>query len=498
MGGDRETEEETRNQMMQNLFGDQSEEEEEEVDSEHEAEANHSDYQSEEAEGEVEIEGDEDGEHEGRDQGEDELEGQGEVEVDSDVEAHDIDVEEVDSEGVRVQSSQEREGSEVRVDSEGKYGESEEEGYGQRVATSRRQEEFVTESEGSDENHYSHPDNEEDVHINARNIRSLDEQKDNEVVRDVFGDSDEDEGVDYGVQNELEQDLHSPLEDNGGYDKDLKPEDIVPEEDAQFEFEDENLELKTKEKPVGPPLEIEHPLHPPPGHPDQMNMIRVSNIMGIEPKPFDSKTFVEEDVFVTDESGTKKRIRLEDNIVRWRAIKNRDGTTTYESNARFVQWSDGSLQLLIGNEVLDISVQEADHDQAHLFLRLGKGILQSQGRLLRKMRFMPSSLSSKSHRLLTALVDSRHKKVYKVKNCITNTDPEKEKEEKQKVEGQTIRANEQLNRRREKSESQILQPANRGRQLSPGFLKMRWMRKMKLKITTIHVVFHLIVHLKTT
>ena len=123
-----------------------------------------------------------------------------------------------------------------------------------------------------------------------------------------------------------------------------------------------------------------------------------------------------------------------------------------------MRWSDGSLQLLIGNEVLDISVQDAQHDQAHLFLRHGKvnffilmdflmnycspqwsmftclqGILQSQGRLLRKMRFMPSSLSSNSHRLLTALVDSRHKKVFKVKNCITDIDPEREKEEKEKV-----------------------------------------------------------------
>lgn len=30
------------------------------------------------------------------------------------------------------------------------------------------------------------------------------------------------------------------------------------------------------------------------------------------------------------------------------------------------------MQLLIGNEVLDISVQDAQHDQAHLFLRHGK------------------------------------------------------------------------------------------------------------------------------
>lgn len=57
-----------------------------------------------------------------------------------------------------------------------------------------------------------------------------------------------------------------------------------------------------------------------------MNMIKVSNIMGIDPKPFDPKTYEEEDTFVTDESGSKKRIRLENNIVRWRTVRNPDGT----------------------------------------------------------------------------------------------------------------------------------------------------------------------------
>lgn len=37
-----------------------------------------------------------------------------------------------------------------------------------------------------------------------------------------------------------------------------------------------------------------------------------------------------------------------------------------------MEWSDGSLQLLIGNEVLDISKQDAQHEQAHLFVRHGK------------------------------------------------------------------------------------------------------------------------------
>lgn len=61
----------------------------------------------------------------------------------------------------------------------------------------------------------------------------------------------------------------------------------------------------------------------------QMNMIKVSNIMGIEPKPFDPKIYLEEDdSFVTDEFGSRKRIRLQNNIVRWRMIKHPNGKSS--------------------------------------------------------------------------------------------------------------------------------------------------------------------------
>jgi RNA polymerase-associated protein LEO1 len=62
-----------------------------------------------------------------------------------------------------------------------------------------------------------------------------------------------------------------------------------------------------------------------------------------------------------------------------------------------------------------------------------QGILQSQGRLLQKMRFMPSSLSSKSHRLLTALVDSQNKKTVKMQKWFETKDPEKVKQENERV-----------------------------------------------------------------
>lgn len=92
-------------------------------------------------------------------------------------------------------------------------------------------------------------------------------------------------------------------------------------------------------------------------------MIKVSNIMGVDPKPFDPKTYVEEDTFVTDESGTRKRIRLENNIVRWRTTRNPDGTTSVSNNIvlsyalhhghpfplTLKNWDEGDSDILVCN-----------------------------------------------------------------------------------------------------------------------------------------------------
>lgn len=58
-----------------------------------------------------------------------------------------------------------------------------------------------------------------------------------------------------------------------------------------------------------------------------MYMIKLFNIVGIDPKPFDPSTYVAQDFYTTDKSGARRRI-LPNNIVRWRNVKNPDGTTT--------------------------------------------------------------------------------------------------------------------------------------------------------------------------
>ncbi|EMS45929.1 hypothetical protein TRIUR3_31336 [Triticum urartu] len=454
-GGDRErdVEEETRNQMMQNLFGDQSEDEEEddpievaddddqgppqqmqrhrqvldqEEDEEEEDEGRshgpaHDAYHSEEGEGEAENGG------EGEAEGEGESEGQLGMEEESETEAHPADLDQGESDPEKVQSSPERELSDGVMQTDARGMDSEEDGYEQQAVPSRRREVVASESEGS----------------------PMEEERDHEVVRDVFGDSDEDEPAPYHAPDEIDEDSN-PMEDELQYEKDLQPDDVVADDDIRYDSDD-NHEPKTKEKPVGPPLNLVVPRQQPPARPDRMNVIKVSNIMGIDPRPFDPKTYVEEDVYVTDESGTKKKIRLEDNIVRWRTVKNSDGTTSVESNARFVKWKDGTMQLLIGNEVLDISVHEANHDQSHLFLRSGK------------------SLSLTGSEVLLCVSCSIHVQCDTVQPTLQTSN--QVKLPFMKAEGQSIRAHSILQRKREKVNRKYTQPARQRRQLSPGFLE---------------------------
>lgn len=57
------------------------------------------------------------------------------------------------------------------------------------------------------------------------------------------------------------------MEEEGSYERSLRPEDMLVDEDARYESEEEHVEPKHKEKPVGPPLELEIPLEAPPAEP---------------------------------------------------------------------------------------------------------------------------------------------------------------------------------------------------------------------------------------
>ena len=164
---------------------------------------------------------------------------------------------------------------------------------------------------------------------------------------------------------------------------------------------------------------------------------------------------------------------LDLNVLRWRYGRDSRGEETRESNARFVRWSDGSLQLQIGSEVLDVASQDISREQSHLFVRHpGAGIVQAQAQLERKLVFRPSSLQSKSHKLLTAAIDKRHQKVTKLKKVITTVDPEAEKAAREKEEALRGKDRELLARKRGESDRRYgAAGGGRGGLLTPGFLE---------------------------
>ncbi|KAK6123091.1 hypothetical protein DH2020_043152 [Rehmannia glutinosa] len=146
------------------------------------------------------------------------------------------------------------------------------------------------------------------------------------IFHEVFGDSDDEEPGEYAVLNQTNENTVSP-KSIGNYAEESQVENAGPDEGAIYECEEESTETKVKGKEAASSDVFEIPLHPPPVDPDQMATIKFSNIIAIDPNPFDPATYVEDDFYVTDESGTKKCIP-HTNIIRWREVTNPDGTTS--------------------------------------------------------------------------------------------------------------------------------------------------------------------------
>jgi len=157
----------------------------------------------------------------------------------------------------------------------------------------------------------------------------------------------------------------------------------------------------------------------------QSVLLRQSNICQVNSLPFDALEHQLEGDVVTDAFGRQEVRAFDNNVVRWRF----NAAGEAESNARFVRWSDGSLQLQLGGETLDVAPVDISKDNAHLFARVAPpaSILAATAPLATRLTLRPSSLDSKSHKLLAAATAQRHAKVSKLKKTFTTVDPEREK-----------------------------------------------------------------------
>ncbi|KAL6056805.1 hypothetical protein QOT17_015910 [Balamuthia mandrillaris] len=214
------------------------------------------------------------------------------------------------------------------------------------------------------------------------------------------------------------------------------------EEQDQEEEQEEEIDLMDTEERASfvrrEDIELQVVDMPRPPKEAKLCYVRLPNILGIQSKPFDPDTWAGEEAEWEDPK--MKRLNPE-TIVRWRMMNGQR-----QSNANFVRWSDGSLQLFLGGneEVLDVESKPLVKDHLHIFAKQ-QSLIQSHGQLGSRLFFRPSSIHSKSHQKLTmAVIGGVKSKARKAKLVVINVDPEKEKAMKEAEEERRIRYQAQL------------------------------------------------------
>ncbi|AOW30386.1 RNA polymerase-associated protein LEO1 [Candida albicans L26] len=159
-----------------------------------------------------------------------------------------------------------------------------------------------------------------------------------------------------------------------------------------------------------------------------VRLLKTPDFLNIEAHPFDPSSFkeqIESNNKVRRERGlTAKEIHneqmteklLNENTIRWRYHNAGNDEIVKQSNAHFVEWSDGSVSLKVGNEVYDVrELPMFDH----LLVKSHQAaeVLQADSILSKSINLLPAS---SSHRKI--LVKNITKKE-KILNTITDVDP---------------------------------------------------------------------------
>ncbi|KTW29501.1 uncharacterized protein T551_02117 [Pneumocystis jirovecii RU7] len=187
----------------------------------------------------------------------------------------------------------------------------------------------------------------------------------------------------------------------------------------------------------------------------QLYYVKMPNFLTIVQKPFDRESYLEEAQSEREETtihqyDTNQRIRLKvENTIRWRYVKNKDGTYSKQSNARFIKWSDGSLSLLLGSELFSAVTKNSFSEHTYLCLsHESQNLLMSRKRFTKNMTFLPIDTGSSTHKRLTEAILRGNMKKCSIVEFVNVEDPEKVKREAERIEEEKIRFRRRLETKR--------------------------------------------------
>mmetsp|Transcript_8726 Transcript_8726/g.16204 ORF Transcript_8726/g.16204 Transcript_8726/m.16204 type:complete len:429 (-) Transcript_8726:12-1298(-) len=222
--------------------------------------------------------------------------------------------------------------------------------------------------------------------------------------------------------------------------KKKKSKDKDRSDDKQGDDDDEDEPRPPPMKPVKEKDPIKLPekiLIPNLLRPDantNIRTVKIPNIIHLEPSVYDAALYSERMEERRLENIGKHFVG--DNIIRWRFKKNEqgekimeNGVPALESNARFVEWSDGSLQLLVGEEVFDITSLETMNQFTFALTTDADSknrCLEAQGVVDSDILIRPTSVTSAAHKEMEFKVKSKNLKSVRMMEMDILEDPEKE------------------------------------------------------------------------
>ena len=182
---------------------------------------------------------------------------------------------------------------------------------------------------------------------------------------------------------------------------------------------------------------------------------KATNIFDVNAKKFDENTFQEEeDKTIVDEFGRSRLKAKEGNVARWTRDER---TNELKSNAKFVEWSDGSRTLHLGEEVFNVMESAVSSKQGlnqYVFAR-HQGLMEGKAKISKRMQFRPATTDSHTHKRLRDAIEKKHGARAKgTMRFVSNVDPEREKEASDRLFEQRAREEAQLQRKRKKMMSE--------------------------------------------
>lgn len=175
----------------------------------------------------------------------------------------------------------------------------------------------------------------------------------------------------------------------------------------------------------------------------KLHYVKLPNFLSIDTREYDPQ-FYEDEIGDDEKLDNEGRARLKlkvENTIRWRKVVDSNGEEQVQSNARVVQWSDGTMSLYLGPEIFDMN-EKSIGECSHLFTRQGlRQGLQGQAIFNSKLSIRPNSTESFTHRKLTLSLADRSQKTQKIR-MLNNPgqDPEARLNELSKKEDDKLKA----------------------------------------------------------